>query len=201
MNHGKIYVIAAPSGAGKSSLVNALLQHDQQIQLSISHTTRAQRAGEIDGVNYHFIQQEQFLKMVKANEFLEYAQVYDNFYGTAIHTIKEFLATGKDILLEIDWQGAAQIRQIFNDAIRIFILPPTIAALEHRLRLRNTDSTEVINQRLNAAHEDISHAPEFDYIIINDNFDAALQDLCSIIRAERKKSLQVWDTIKKQFNL
>ncbi len=201
MIKGKIFVITAPSGAGKSTLVDALLKIDQQIQLSISHTTRPIRSGEINGVNYHFITAKQFTQMIANHEFVEYAQVYDNFYGTAIQSITSFLNTGKDILLEIDWQGAVQMRKIFNDIIRIFILPPSLTILEQRLRSRNTDSLEVINKRLSTAQQEMHHAYEADYIIINDNFNAALQDLCSIIWSERRKSHRVWDSIKSQFNL
>ena len=170
MNRGRIYVIAAPSGAGKSTLVNALCKIDPQVQLSISHTTRPMRTGETDGVNYFFVTVDSFKAMIEANEFLEYAQVYDNYYGTNINTIKKFLATGKDIILEIDWQGAQQIRKMFNDAVLIFILPPSLEVLAQRLSARNTDSQEVIEKRLSLAMSDISHAPEFDYLIVNDNF-------------------------------
>ncbi len=200
MNRGKIYVIAAPSGAGKSTLVNALCKLDSQIQLSISHTTRAIRPGEADGVNYFFVTLDAFKAMIEANEFLEYAQVYDNYYGTNINTIKNFLATGKDIILEIDWQGAQQIRKMFNDAVLIFILPPSLEVLAQRLSARNTDSQEVIEKRLGLAMSDIGHAPEFDYLIVNDNFETALQDLCSIIRAPRNKTTRMLEQIKTQFN-
>ncbi len=200
MNRGRIYVIAAPSGAGKSTLVNALCKIDPQVQLSISHTTRPMRTGETDGVNYFFVTVDSFKVMIEANEFLEYAQVYDNYYGTNINTIKKFLATGKDIILEIDWQGAQQIRKMFNDAVLIFILPPSLEVLAQRLSARNTDSQEVIEKRLSLAMSDISHAPEFDYLIVNDNFETALQDLCSIIRAPRNKTVRMLEQIKTQFN-
>ncbi len=200
MNRGRIYVIAAPSGAGKSTLVNALCKIDPQVQLSISHTTRPMRTGETDGVNYFFVTVDSFKAMIEANEFLEYAQVYDNYYGTNINTIKKFLATGKDIILEIDWQGAQQIRKMFNDAVLIFILPPSLEVLAQRLSARNTDSQEVIEKRLSLAMSDISHAPEFDYLIVNDNFETALQDLCSIIRAPRNKTVRMLEQIKIQFN-
>lgn len=201
MNRGRIYVIAAPSGAGKSTLVNALCAMDHEVQLSISHTTRSMRPGEIDGRNYFFVTNQEFKRMIENNEFLEYAQVYDNFYGTNINTIKQFLATGKDIILEIDWQGARQISKLFNDAVLIFILPPSFEILAKRLHARNTDSQAVIEKRLSLAYEDISHAPEFDYIIINDDFNSALQDLCSIIRAGRNKTARKLDLINQQFNL
>jgi len=201
MNRGKIYVIAAPSGAGKSTLVNALCKIDNNIQLSVSHTTRKIRPGEVDGVNYFFTEENKFKQMIDNNEFLEYARVYDNYYGTNITTIKNFLANGKDIILEIDWQGARQIRQMFHDAVLIFVLPPSLEILSQRLHNRKTDSQEIIDKRLGLAREDISHAPEFDYIVINDDFDTALQDLCSIIRAGRNKTARKLEMIKKQFNL
>ena len=200
MNRGKIYVIAAPSGDGKSTLVNALCKIDPQVQLSISHTTRPIRPGEADGINYFFVTVDSFKTMIEANELLEYAQVYDNYYGTNINTIKKFLATGKDIILEIDWQGAQQIRKMFSDAVLIFILPPSLEVLAQRLSARNTDSREVIEKRLSLAMNDISHAPEFDYLIVNDNFETALQDLCSIIRAPRNKTVRMLEQIKTQFN-
>ncbi len=200
MNRGNIYVIAAPSGAGKSTLVNALCALDPQVQLSVSHTTRGIRPGETDGVNYFFVSVDDFKIMIGNNDFLEYAQVYENYYGTNINTIKQFLATGKDIILEIDWQGAQQIRKLFHDAVLIFILPPSLPILAERLKNRNTDSANVIEKRLSVAMDDISHAPEFDYLIINDSLDVALQDLCSIIRAPRNKTAKMLDNIKKQFN-
>ena len=200
MNRGNIYVIAAPSGAGKSTLVNALCKLDPQVQLSVSHTTRAMRPGEVDGVNYFFVTTADFQTMIATSEFLEYAQVYENYYGTNINTIKQFLATGKDIILEIDWQGAQQIRKLFHEAVLIFILPPSLPILAERLKKRNTDSANVIEKRLSVAMDDISHAPEFDYLIINDSFDAALQDLCSIIRAPRNKTAKMLENIKQQFN-
>ncbi len=201
MNRGKIYVIAAPSGAGKSTLVNALCNVDPQVQLSVSHTTRPIRDGEKNGINYFFVTNDEFQTMIGNNEFLEYACVYGNYYGTNINTIKDFLATGKDIILEIDWQGARQIRKLFNEAVLIFILPPSLATLEQRLRNRNTDSLEVIQKRLDLALDDISHASEFDYLIVNDSFDVALQDLCSIIRAPRNKTKSMLEVIKNQFNI
>lgn len=201
MSRGKIYVIAAPSGAGKSTLVNALCKLDNGVQLSVSHTTRGIRPGEKNGVNYFFVNNVEFQKMIENNDFLEYAEVYGNLYGTNINTIKEFLATGKDIILEIDWQGARQIRKLFSDAVLIFIAPPSLNVLEQRLRDRKTDSLEVIEKRLGMAMEDISHAAEFDYIVINDDFNTALQDLCSIIRAARNKTVRKLEIIKQKFNL
>lgn len=201
MNNGTIYVIAAPSGAGKSTLVNAICRLDPLVQLSISHTTRAIRPGEQNGVNYFFIPVDEFKQMIQDNEFLEYAKVYGNYYGSNLNTIRNFLKTGKDIILEIDWQGARQIRQLFNEAVLIFILPPSLEILAERLRARATDSEETISQRLNLALEDLSHAQEFDYLIINDNFETALTDLCSIIRAPRNKTCRMLEKIKPIINL
>lgn len=200
MNRGKIYVISAPSGTGKSTLVNALCKLDEQIQLSISHTTRPIRIGEQEGINYFFVSVDNFEKMIADNEFLEYAKVYDNYYGTNINTIKKFLATGKDIILEIDWQGAQQVKKLFADAVLIFILPPSLEILADRLKKRNTDSLEVIKKRLDLALEEINHAPNFDYMIVNDNFDEALLDLRSIIRSPRNKTTNMIDKIKQTFN-
>lgn len=191
MHKGNIFVISAPSGAGKSSLVNAVCKLDAQIQVSISHTTRNRRHNEQEGVNYYFITQSEFLIMLEKHEFLEYAKVYDNYYGTNKNTINQFLASGKDIILEIDWQGARQIKQLIPEAIFIYIMPPCLQVLEHRLRSRNTDSDEVVQKRLALAKNDISHASHFDYIIINDNFDDAVHDLYSIIGVQRLKSKNV----------
>lgn len=200
MNQGKIYVISAPSGTGKSTLVNELCKLDPKIQLSISHTTRLIRPGEVDGVNYFFTTTSDFENMIADNEFLEYAKVYDNYYGTNIKTIKNFLATGRDIILEIDWQGAGQVKKLFAEATLIFILPPSLETLAERLHKRNTDSNEVIKKRLDLALEEISHAPEFDYMVVNDDFDDALLDLRSIIRAPRNKTAQMIKQIKQRFN-
>ena len=196
MQSGNIFVIAAPSGAGKSSLVKALCTHDAKIKVSISHTTRPMRPGEQHGVDYHFVRHEQFTRMLEQQEFLEHAKVYDNFYGTHTDTIRQLLHNGQDIILEIDWQGARQVRRIFEDAILIYILPPNQAELKNRLLSRNTDSPEVIQKRLNLALDDISHANEFDYAVINDNFDMALQDLYSIILVQRLKAQKVLSTYK-----
>lgn len=178
---GNLFIISAPSGAGKTSLVSALLKQNRQISLSISYTTRAPRPGEANGRDYHFISREMFLEMAKDGDFLESAEVYGNFYGTSQPWIEKELAAGHDILLEIDWQGAAQVRKLMPQAISIFILPPSLSALESRLKGRGQDSDEVIARRLQAAQEDISHVAEFDYVIINDKLDEALRQLDAIV--------------------
>jgi guanylate kinase len=182
---GNIFVISAPSGTGKSSLLKELCRLDNRIKISISHTTRNIRSGEIDGEDYYFITKDKFDQMVKNKEFLEYANVYGNYYGTDINTINKFMANGDDIILEIDWQGAEQTKSIFNSAILIYIMPPSLEELERRLRSRNTDSEETIAKRLSLAKEDMSHAHKFNHIIINDKFEDALKELYSIIMESR----------------
>jgi guanylate kinase len=185
---GKLYIVCAPSGAGKTSLVRALLQADANVSLSISYTTRAPRPGEIDGKDYHFVSNDVFKRMLEAGEFLESANVHGNHYGTSQAWINQAMLAGKDILLEIDWQGAEQVRKLVPTTVGIFILPPSLGALEQRLTDRAQDSKEIIAKRLNAAREEISHANEFDYVIINHQFDDAVKDLVSIVRAERLKT-------------
>ncbi len=182
---GVLYIVSAPSGAGKTSLVKALLKADSAIRLSISYTTRAPRPGESDGKDYHFVSRERFETMQAEQEFLESAEVYGNFYGTSKGGIQRDLEAGRDILLEIDWQGAAQVKQFFPQASTIFVLPPSYHALRSRLAGRGQDSNEVIERRLAAATEDVSHAGAFDYIIVNDDFDEALLDLLAIARSVR----------------
>ena len=182
---GHLFMVTAPSGAGKSSLVNALLQQDDSIQLSISHTTREPRPGEVNGREYHFISVAEFEERKARGEFLESALVHGNHYGTSRIWIEQQMAAGKDVLLEIDWQGARQVREKFEDTIGIFILPPSIEALAARLHKRGTDSEATITRRLMGAGAEIAHAPEFEFIIINDDFDTALQQLRSIFTASR----------------
>ncbi len=187
---GSIFLIAAPSGAGKSSLVKELLMRDARLHLSISHTTRPPRPGEQDGREYHFVSREQFNAMRDAGEFLESAEVYGNGYGTSAHWIRSQLAQGNDVLLEIDWQGAQQVRKLFPACIDIFILPPSLGSLEQRLIGRGTDTKEVISRRLASAHEDLSHAGEFEYVIINDQFSDAVDDLAAVVRSGRCRRQQ-----------
>lgn len=182
---GQLFIVTAPSGAGKSSLVKALLEKDPAIRLSVSYTTRAPRPGEVDGEHYHFVDKEEFQTRLGKGEFLESAEVYGNFYGTSQPWIEAEMAGGRDILLEIDWQGAAQVRKLMPKARSIFILPPSIEALRRRLEGRGTDSVEVIARRMAAAREDISHALAFDYLVVNDKFEEALVDLQAITRAAR----------------
>lgn len=185
MTTGNLFIVAAPSGAGKTSLVKELLAADTGIQLSISYTTRTPRPGEVNGQHYHFVSREIFEQMLERGDFLESAEVYGNFYGTSQPWIAASRNTGRDILLEIDWQGAAQVRKLIPEAIGIFILPPSVEALRQRLTGRGQDSEDVILRRVAAARADISHVGEFDYVIINDDFDTALQDLLAVVRAQR----------------
>jgi len=182
---GSLFIISAPSGAGKTSLVHALLNINPQIELSVSYTTRNPRAGERDGKDYHFVSRETFLEMAKRGEFLESAEVYGNFYGTSQTWISLEIAKDKDILLEIDWQGAAQVRKLFPQCVSIFILPPSIEALEQRLKGRGKDNDEVIAKRMAAVRDDVAHVAEFDYVIINDNLNEALRDLNAVVLAAR----------------
>lgn len=189
---GTLYVFAAPSGAGKTSLVKALVDQSNHIEVSVSHTTRAPRPGEVDGLNYHFTDVATFNAMVNEGAFLEHAQVFDNFYGTAKANIEERLAAGVDVILEIDWQGARQVRQQFPDSLGVFILPPSRQALEDRLRGRGQDGDEVIARRMQDAVSEMSHYAEFDFLVINDDFDTALEELKALITANRLRNpLQV----------
>lgn len=182
---GSLFVVSAPSGAGKTSLVHALLATNPQIALSVSYTTRKPREGEVDGVAYHFVSRETFLEMSGRGEFLESAEVYGNFYGTSQSWITRENARDKDILLEIDWQGAAQVRRLFPECISIFILPPSIEALEKRLKGRGTDAADVIARRMAAVREDVAHVAEFDYVIINDDLNEALHEFNAVVLAAR----------------
>jgi guanylate kinase len=188
MLKGNLFIITAASGAGKTTLVEALLANDAQIKRSVSHTTRLPRAGEENGVHYHFVTEAQFLETLSAGGFLESADVHGAKYGTSQSAVDTALQACYDVILEIDWQGAAQVRNIYPQAISIFILPPSVETLQQRLNNRGQDSVEVIAKRVAAAREEMSHVVEFDYVTINDNFDIALQDLMAIIRAQRLSS-------------
>lgn len=185
---GSLFIITAASGAGKTSLVQSLIAQDAQVKLSVSHTTRQPRPGEENGVHYHFVDETQFLGILNAGGFLESADVHGAKYGTSQVAVDSALQAGYDVILEIDWQGAAQVRAIYPQAISIFILPPSVKSLEQRLNNRGQDSIEVIHKRVAAAREEMSHVVEFDYVTINDEFNVALQDLMAIIRASRLKS-------------
>jgi guanylate kinase len=182
---GLLFIITAPSGAGKSSLVNAVLADDPQLVLSISYTTRPARPGEVNGREYHFVDRATFQRMLEAGEFLESAEVHGNYYATSQQQIADMRARGRDVVLEIDWQGAQQVRRIFPDATGIFILPPSRAELERRLRARGQDAEAAIQRRLAAAEEEMSHAVEFDFVIINNDFEEARRDLAAVVRASR----------------
>ncbi len=184
---GSLFIVAAPSGAGKSTLVNALLAEEPGIKLSISTTTRAPRPGETHGKEYFFTSAEDFVARADAGEFLEWAEVHGNYYGTSRLIVEQEMKTGTDILLEIDWQGARQVRKQFPTAAGIFILPPSIAALEERLYKRGQDEPHVITKRLLAAGGEIAHAPEFEYAIINEEFNVALSEMRAIVRATRAR--------------
>ncbi len=182
---GTLYIVSAPSGAGKTSLVKALIDSEPRIRVSVSHTTRAMRPGEENGVNYHFVSHDIFSAMIERGEFLEHAQVFDNFYGTSQKWVEQTLAEGFDLILEIDWQGAQQVRKLMPLAKSIFILPPTQEALRHRLTNRGQDSSEIIERRMREAVSEMSHYVEYDYLVINDDFAHALSDLKAIFRANQ----------------
>ncbi len=182
---GQLYVISAPSGAGKTSLVKALLESTPNLEVSVSHTTRNIRPGETDGINYHFVNESEFESIRDANGFFEWAQVFGNFYGTSSQAVQDKLADGIDVILEIDWQGARQVKALVNSAISIFVLPPSTAALHRRLTDRGQDNDEIIEGRMQAARDEIAHYSEADFIVLNDEFETALHDLQSIVRVQR----------------
>jgi guanylate kinase len=182
---GNVFLVTAPSGAGKSSLVSALLQRDPTLQLSVSCTTRAPRVGEVDGKDYWFVNHARFDAMRSNNELLEWAQVHDNFYGTPKSPLADALSSGRDVILEIDWQGAQQVRKMLGSVTGIFILPPSLETLEQRLQARGKDSQEVISKRVLTAASEIAHAPEFEYVVINQDFNEALEHMEHIITAAR----------------
>jgi guanylate kinase len=185
VRRGCLYVIAAPSGAGKTSLVKAVLARDPALRVSISHTTRKPRENERDGEHYHFVTIDEFKRLRDAGAFLEHAQVYDNFYGTSRDGVEALMGAGHDVILEIDWQGARQVRAAQPDCRSIFILPPSRRSLEDRLRKRQTDSEEVIQRRLRDSIADMSHFGEFDQVVVNDDFESAVAQLLAILRGGR----------------
>ena len=185
---GKLFILSAPSGTGKTSLTKSLLRKNINLWLSISYTSRLMRPSEIEGQDYFFVERKIFEQMLGNEEFIESAEIYGNLYGTSQNWINEAINSGKDILLEIDGQGARQVRKIFSDVVSIFILPPSLEVLEDRLKNRNQDSKEVIAKRMAAAKEEISHVSEYDYVIINDNIDIALRDLVSVVQSERLRT-------------
>ena len=187
-SQGNLFIVTAASGAGKTSLVKAILKNNPNIELSISYTTRLPRPGEVVGVDYRFINKESFIKMQQQNIFLETAECHGAHYGTSKEIILETIESGRDIILEIDWQGAFSVKKIYQDAISIFILPPSIKALEERLKNRGQDSEETISKRLSVAKDEMSHLEKFDYVTINDDFDCALKELEAIIMSETLKT-------------
>ena len=204
MTKGTLFIVSAPSGAGKSSLIDALLKRfnvDDKLRLSVSHTTRAPRPGEVDHVSYHFITNEEFEKLIERNAFYEYAHVFDHYYGTSREIVEQWLNEGKDVLLDIDWQGARQIRLQTPDAKGIFIVPPSLEELNRRLVTRATDAPEVIEKRMSKAISEISHYNEYDYVIVNDDFDESLLNMRSIILSNRQKMDKQKHYITEKFGL
>jgi guanylate kinase len=185
MSAGILYIVSAASGAGKTTLVRRLIERDPRVQLSISHTTRKPRPGEADGREYHFVDGAAFAAMRERGEFVEWAEVHGNFYGTSRLWLEQRLGAGEEVLLEIDWQGAGQVRRLFAETVGIFILPPSLSELERRLRGRGTDSDAVIARRLAAARDEMSHVGEFDFAIINNDLQVAVDDLLAVVRASR----------------
>jgi len=185
LTNGTLYIISAASGAGKTTLVSAVLEQVADLEVSVSHTTRAPREGEVDGVNYHFVDKDTFEAMVENSEFIENAAVFGNMYGTSRQHIQEQLLKGKDVILEIDWQGARQIRQLISDCKSVYIVPPSTEALRERLTSRGQDDESIISRRMHEAISEMSHYVEFDYLIINDDFDEARDNLAAIIMGNR----------------
>ncbi|CAD2226204.1 guanylate kinase [Pseudoalteromonas sp. 3J6] len=184
-SRGNLFILSAPSGAGKSSLINALLKKHADMKVSVSHTTRAPRPGENNAEHYHFVSVDEFKALIAKDDFFEWAQVFDNYYGTSKQAIEEQLAAGIDVFLDIDWQGARQVREIMDDVKTIFILPPSKQELEQRLNNRGQDSAEIIAGRMAQAQSETSHYNEYDYVVVNDDFDTALRDLETIVIAQR----------------
>lgn len=202
MAKGTLFIVSAPSGAGKSSLIDALLKRfntDDSLRLSISHTTREPRPGEVDHVNYHFVSTDEFKELIERNAFFEYAQVFDNFYGTSREIVMDWINQGKDVLFDIDWQGARKIKEQIPEAVKIFILPPSLQELHRRLIRRGQDNPEIIQKRMSKALSEISHYDEYDYVIINDNFDLSLVQLRSIILSKHSELKMIQETHSELF--
>ena len=187
---GQLLIVSAPSGAGKTSLIKALMEQDQRVEVSVSHTTRPQRPGEVEGVNYFFISTETFHEMREAGAFFEFAEVFGHFYGTSLTQLEARLSDGADVILEIDWQGAQQVRKLLPDSAWLFILPPSLEALKSRLQARGQDAKNTIDLRMRAARDEMSHWDEADYLIINDQFDVALEALQALVRSLRLRTGQ-----------
>jgi guanylate kinase len=198
---GNLFIVAAPSGGGKTSLVNELVHRVKNLVVSISHTTRDQRPGEIDGKHYFFIKEKQFISMIDQGKFVEHARVFDHYYGTSHAEIDARLKQGMDVILDIDWQGAAQIKQFFNQAVSVFILPPSLDILEQRLINRQRDNTDIIQKRMQRAQSEMSHYQEFDYLIVNDDFEKAFAQLSSIITSYRLKTKRQVSSLRKLLSL
>jgi guanylate kinase len=198
MSKGTLFMVSAPSGAGKTSLLKELLEQDDMLHVSVSYTTRPIRPGEEEGKDYHFVNHEGFLSKVEDGSFLEHARVFDNYYGTDRREVCEQLEEGFDVILEIDWQGAQQIRSQMFDTISIFILPPSEETLRHRLEARGQDDDEVIERRMSAARTEISHYSEYDYLVINDDFDQALEEIRSIVQSDRLRQVRMAEVLEKR---
>ncbi|HAT1595809.1 TPA: guanylate kinase [Legionella pneumophila] len=197
-NLGNLYIVAAPSGGGKTSLVKKLIEMVDEIEVSVSHTTRPMRPGEKDGVDYFFVDEEQFVSMVNEGAFIEHARVFNHWYGTSVTQINKRLQFGIDVVLDIDWQGAEQIRHAYPDAVSVFIIPPSLDALKERLMNRRQDKDNVISERMTKAQDELGHYPEFDYLIVNDDFEKAAMELRSIVIANR---LRIEKQVNKQAKL
>ena len=198
---GILFIVSAPSGAGKTSLLKALVESTDRICVSVSHTTRAPRPGETDGQHYHFVDTATFERMVAAGEFVEHARVFDNQYGTSAAAVTSELVTGRDVVLEIDWQGARQVRERFPEAVSVFILPPSVDELRRRLSARGQDAEEVVERRMRDALSELSHFDEYDYLVVNDRFEAALEDLRAVMRTQRLQKNRMLGWVNASFEI